>query len=57
MRSIHGAPLKDKLTQRVILASSLVAHLDLPNTQANSSQNQKSLLYAYAPTEIRILVS
>lgn len=41
MRSIHGAPLKDKLTQRVILASSQVAHLVLPNTQANPSQNQK----------------
>jgi len=51
------APLKRKLNKRVISASPQVVHLALPHPQANPSQSQKSHFFAYAPTEIRILVN
>lgn len=42
---------------KTILANPQVAHLALPHPQADPSQNQKSHFFAYAPTEIRILVN
>jgi hypothetical protein len=42
---------------KTILATPQVAHLVLPDTQANASQNQKSHFFANAPTEICILVN
>jgi len=42
---------------KTILANPQVAHLALPHPQANPSQSQKSHFFAYAPTEIRILVN
>ena len=42
---------------KTISASPQVVHLALPHPQANPSQSQKSHFFAYAPTEIRILVN
>lgn len=42
---------------KTILASPQVAHLALHHPQADPSQSQKSHFFAYAPTEIRILVN
>jgi len=42
---------------KTILASPQVAHLALPHPQSDPSQSQKSHFFAYAPTEIRILVN